>query len=425
MIRTVFPLSALLLGMSAMLMGNGLFATLSAIRMTMENFAPAAIGVVVACHSIGFALACMTCDRIIQAVGYIRVFAGFAATLAVCCLSFAVIVDPYAWMALRALFGFSSAAVFMVGESWLASAAPSDSKGKVFSVYMVINKASFGAGQLLLMLGEPGGDRLFMLSAALYAICLIPVALTRIKAPEGLGSERIRLGALYRLSPVGVMGAVSAGFTNASLIGLGPVFATGLGFTVAQISYLMAGFLAGSLLLQLPIGRCSDRFDRRTVLICVSLLTAAACLGMSYGTTTGFLGMLGLFALVGGLSATVYPIAMTHANDLARPEQTVSLHAGLLLSFAMGASTGPILCSLAMQWIGPGGLFTAAAAINFVLAVFTLYRMTRRAPVPDALQGDFVAMPQTSQTTPAVGALDPRSDDPGKAEATEPQPAVS
>ncbi len=411
MFRAVFPLSALLLGMSAMLVGNGLFSTLTAVRMTVEDFAPAMIGAVVACHSIGFALACFTCDRIIQAVGQIRVFAGFAATLAVCSLCFPIVVDPIAWMGLRLLFGFSAAAVFMVGESWLAGTAPTDMKGKLFAIYMVINKASFGAGQLLLIAGDPAGDRLFMLTAALYAICLIPIALTRIKVPEGLVGERLNFRALYRLSPVGVAGAICAGFTNSALIGLGPVFAARLGFPVPQISILMTGFLLGSLLLQLPLGRCSDRFDRRTVLICVALLTAAACLSMSYGAKSGFVGLLGLFALVGGLSATIYPIAMTHANDLARPEQTVSLHATLLLAFAAGASAGPIFASLAMEKLGPSGLFTTAAAVNFILSIFVLYRMTRRAPVPDDKQGDFVAMPQTSQTTQAVSALDPRNDD--------------
>ena len=34
----------------------------------------------------------------------------------------------------------------------------------------------------------------------------------------------------------------------------------------------------------------------------------------------------------------------------------------------------------------------------------------RRGPVPEAQQTEFVAMPQTSQTTPRVAALDPRSD---------------
>lgn len=416
MLRVVGSLGALLLGMSVMLLGNGLFGTLTALRMTIENFSPATIGVVVACHSIGFAAACLTCGRIIRRAGHIRVFAAFAATLAFCCLCFPIAVSPVSWIVLRLIFGYSAAACFMVGESWLSGAAPRDMKGKVFAVYMVINKASFGVGQLFLIVGDPAGDRLFMLAAALYALCLIPIALTRASGPEALGRERLSFAALYRLSPVGVAGAVTAGFTNASLVGLGPIFATERGLSVPQVSLFMVAFLAGNLLLQVPIGRTSDRFDRRSVLFVVAALTAVSCAVTALVPNPGFHGLLLLSALVGGVSATVYPIAMTHATDLARAEQTVSLHAGLLLAFSIGASTGPILASLAMQYIGSGGLFAFAAGMNVLLALFILYRKMRRVSAPGEKTTDFVGMPPAAQSTPAMSGLDPRLEADGTAD---------
>lgn len=411
MIRVFGSLGALLLGMSVMLIGNGLFGTLTALRMTIENFSPATIGLVVACHSIGFAAACMTCGRIIRRVGHIRVFAAFAAILAFCCLCFPAVVDPVAWMALRLLFGYSAAACFMVGESWLAGETPREIKGTVFAVYMIINKGSFGIGQLLLILADPAGDRLFMLTAALYVLCLIPIALTRAKSPDAIGSERLGFIALYRLSPVGVAGAVTAGFTNASIIGLAPVFATERGLDVRQISFFMVAYLVGNLVMQVPIGRTSDRFDRRTVLLGVALLTAVSAAIMALAPDPDFYGLLGLSALVGGFSATIYPIAMTHTTDLAKPEQIVSMHAGLLFSFAIGASTGPVLASMAMQWIDEGGLYAFVAVVNVLLAAFILYRKTIRVAAPDEQLTDFVGMPQTIQTTQAVVELDPRMDE--------------
>lgn len=81
MLQAASPLSAVLLGMGLLLLGNGLFGTLTALRMTHEGFDPATIGIVIACHSIGFAAACLTSGRIIDAVGHIRTFAAFAATV--------------------------------------------------------------------------------------------------------------------------------------------------------------------------------------------------------------------------------------------------------------------------------------------------------------------------------------------------------
>ena len=69
---------------------------------------------------------------------------------------------------------------------------------------MVINKGSFGAGQLLLLLGDPSGDRLFMLTAILFGICLVPIALSGKGAPPNIDTERIGLrgdqSARYRYS---------------------------------------------------------------------------------------------------------------------------------------------------------------------------------------------------------------------------------
>src|SRR3546814_5941278 len=141
----------------------------------------------------------------------------------------------------------------------------------------------------------------------------------------------------------------------------------------------MTAFLAGSLAMQYPIGRLSDRLDRRTVLLGVAVLTAASCTVTALAETAGFPTLLMLSVVVGGFSATVYPIALTHANDYARPSQTVSLLAGLLLAFSVGASTGPVSAALAMDVFGPGGLIGRREGVNALLAQFTAWRMTRRA----------------------------------------------
>ena len=371
MLRAVLPLSALLIGMSGLLLGNGLFGTLTALRMSLEAFDQTLIGIVVSAHSLGFVLGCFGGQRIIGATGHIRTFAAFAAIMAVCVLIMPITVQPATWIPLRAVFGFASAIVFMVAESWLAGSASPEIKGRVFSIYMVVNKGSFGAGQLLLLFGDPAGDRLFMLTAILYTICLVPIALARTSGPQHLSAERLSFKALYELSPVGVVAALITGFANASLIGLGPVFALGVGLEISEVSFFMVAFMLGSLAFQIPIGRLSDRFDRRTVLIGVAAAGAVCCGAMAFAVDAGAVLLFALSLIIGGLSATVYPIAMSHASDHADPGTMVSLMAGLLLAFGLGATVGPILASLLMAEIGPSGLYVFAAAMYLGLAAFT------------------------------------------------------
>ena len=170
MIRETLALGALIVGMCGLLLGNGLFGTLTALQMSEEGFDPTIIGVLLSCHSISFIVGCLYSQRI----GHIRCFTAFAAVLAVVCLILPMPVNPYSCILLHLVFGFCSAMALMVAESWLTGAASSETNGRVFSIHMMINKGPFGASQLLLLLGDPSVDRLCMLMAILFGLSLVP-----------------------------------------------------------------------------------------------------------------------------------------------------------------------------------------------------------------------------------------------------------
>src|SRR3546814_10929419 len=73
----------------------------------------------------------------------------------------AMFVDALLWCVLRALAGYSIAALFMVMESWLNMAARNENRGRVFSLYMVANYAAIGFGQLFLLVYGARGFEAF------------------------------------------------------------------------------------------------------------------------------------------------------------------------------------------------------------------------------------------------------------------------
>ena len=201
---------------------------------------------------------------------------------------------------------------------------------------------------------------------------------------------------LWKVSPLGLLGATAAGVINTNFQGLAPVFAHGAGFSVAQTSLFMAAGIFGGLALQWPMGRLSDRIDRRTVLTGVALGTAGASfgIGLMTGTAGGtFIGMIVLIAAYGGLSATVYSLCAAHTNDFAPSDKLAQTASGLLIAYGVGASAGPVLTSNLMEMFGPPTLFMANAAVAGFLGVFALYRMFRRAPKPKAQQRPIIPSP--------------------------------
>lgn len=387
---------------------NGLFGTLLSVRLDLEGVRIDAIGAIMACYSIGWVIGALTCPGIIRAVGHIRAFAAFAAIVAAMALVHPMLVDPVLWAGLRTLCGLCMAAMFTITESWLNAMTPNPMRGRVMSAYMIVTFGAFGAAQFLLTVTDPSGYELFSLVAMLAAFSLVPLALSRVRAPPELVDERFMLRRLIGISPLGVAGCTVAGLINGAFFALGPVYARTFDSSPTWVATFLMINVLGGLLLQIPIGRLSDRFDRRRVIFFVCLALAALSGLVTVPPADARLLLLGILALQGGVAYVLYPLSLAHANDFLDPLELVPASGGLLLCFGTGAALGSVTGSLAMSLAGPQGLFYQFTLIALALAVFTAWRMTVRPPVPNEEQASFVAVPQT---TVQAEVLDPRAED--------------
>ena len=407
MVQLLPILGALFLGVGLLIAGNSLFTTLLAVRMGIEGAPTLSIGIVLACNSVGFILGARTSHWFVDRVGHIRSFAALAALAACSALLHPIFVSQIVWGVLRIVTGYCTASLYTIAESWINAKVPNYIRGRVLSLYMVIAFLALGSGQLMLNLGSPETFVPFSVVAMLFAGGLVPVALTRMEAPVPEPGRRLGILALARISPLGVALCFSAGAINGAFFNMGPLFAQRSGFDTGQVSTFMATAIFAGLVLQWPIGWLSDRLDRRKVVMWVLLGVAAASVAIVAVGDPAFLALLSLVSLFGGLAFTLYGQGLTHANDFADASELLSISAGLLFAFGVGAVVGPVAASAIMSLTGPFGLFVFTGALTAVLASFVVYRMTRREPLPAEDQTPFSPMPAT---TPVIAELDPRSE---------------
>lgn len=409
MIQALRSVASLLVGAGFLILGNALIGIVVPIRLNLEGVATEVSALVMSSYYAGFVAGSFWGKRIIARVGHIRAFAAFAGSLAAATLIFPLWFAPAPWAVLRAIDGFCMVGLFATIESWLNLRASNAARGQILSLYMVTAYFGSGSGQLLVNAWGVRGLELFCLAALLVSVSLVPVTLTRVSGPD-IGSVRpLGLRRLSRASPLGVAGCFGAGMTSGAFYGLGAIFGQDAGLSVLQVSFFMGAMVLGGLVLQWPIGRLSDRFDRRTVLLLMLLASAAVCLAQ-YGWVSwrgGFAPMLLLVALFGGAASTVYPIAVAHTFDYVERDQMVAASSGLLLAWAVGATLGPLTASAVMRGLGDDGLFLFLAVVALAMAAFTRYRMSRRSALPAAEQAPFVPAPATAGVT---GKLDPRAE---------------
>jgi MFS family permease len=345
----------------------------------------------------------------VQRVGHVRSYGVLGSVAAITILLNLLLISPWTWIVLRAFSGFAFAGAAMIVESWLNERARRENRGRIFSIYQMVNFGASTVGQLLLVIHPPSDFFFFALGAIFYCLAILPTALSTAAIPQPLKTARLDLPRLYAISPVGAVACFMVGLVNGSFGTLGPVYAQQIGLPVSAIAIMMAGALLGGSLIQFPLGWLSDRVDRRRVLIGAAL--GAALIGIVIATLAphSAVTVTGLLIVYGAMIYPMYAIAVAHANDFAAPDEFVRIAGGLLLLLGIGTGIGPLISSLAMEWSRPEALFAFTAVVHVLIAAHTLYRISQR-PSPDrVLREAFQPMPPTKTVTPESVVLDPRS----------------
>lgn len=390
-----------------MLLGTGLLSTYLALHVA-ERANSLWVGAMMTSFYLGLVGGGKKGHRLIARVGHIRAYVAAAGMVCAASISHGLIDNLWAWLLLRMLVGVGMMCMYMVVESWLNEQSTSENRGKVFSGYMMASYLGMVVGQLTLASLPAMGTELLMLVALCFSLCLVPVALTRRIHPEPLTPASLSPRYFYQQVPMAMFATLLAGCVVGAFYGLAPLYASRIGMDTRDVGLFMAGCVAAGFLVQLPLGRLSDRFERprliRLFAILLLLVAAPMAIRTDWPQWMLFAG--------GALSCTfvfsLYPLAVAFANDNIDAEKRVSLAAVLLAVFGAGASMGPLLVGSLMRGMGPNMLY----AFFCISAALVALRVRPQVKTPETEIPDqpveHLAMPDGMASSPLVVALDPR-----------------
>jgi MFS family permease len=390
------PLSAirkswpLFLGMGVLMLGAGLQSTLLSLRATLEGFPTPVTGVVMSCYYVGYVVGTIIAPPLLRQVGPIRVFAALAAVASVAILIQGLFVNPATWGAMRGVSGVCFAAIYVVAESWLNDLASRSNRGRLLAVYMVVLYVGLGAAQFLLLLSDPRSPASFMLVSVLISLAMVPIVISAQPLPKSTVPRKVRILELYRDSPLGVVGVIASGLIASIIFSMGPVYARLSGMDTMRVATFMAVSILAAVTTQYPVGRLSDRMDRRTVIAGVCTLIMLIATSIAAFPSMPHTMFLILAALFSGFALTLYSLSVSHVNDKLEPAQMVAASSTLLLLNGSAAAIGPTLAGSLMAAFGSTAYFSTLAALAGALAVFDLWRKIRRKPVPPSKKGSFM-----------------------------------
>jgi MFS family permease len=406
-------LTGLLLGYAILVCGNSMLTTLLSLRLLAGTHSPIVVGIVQSCYYVGCLLGALGIGALVIRIGPHRAFIGFGALAALAALGDLSCDDPLLWAVLRIVTGLSMIGIFTSLESGVNGAVANGRRGRAFAIYLVLTYLGVSAGQFLLGAGHVVGDGQQMLVHALFIGAPIPVALlgnwsaaqihtgtvgatheviapttsmamTSLSASPGVivikttgplsppallrrfTAQLDGLREIRRVAPHSLPACIGAGSLSGAFYALAPVFLARIGFTSTDISRTMGVALTGALLLQWPVGKLSDRYERPTVIGIVSTLSAVVSALLIVTRSQPLVEML-LFAYV-SLTFTLYGVIVSDVNDRVDANRRVKTSAALLLAFSIGGVAGPLLSSLCVLALGEGGLYAFALVVTLALS---------------------------------------------------------
>ena len=125
-------------------------------------------------------------------------------------------------------------------------------------------------GMFLLNFSSPANYEPFILISIITSIALIPILLTKKKPPTFKKIKGMPLKELYETSPFGMVSALFYGTIQSALftlLAVYAVYAASMNFTIFHISLVTFLLAISGAISQYPIGKLSDKYDRRKVIV--------------------------------------------------------------------------------------------------------------------------------------------------------------
>ncbi|MDF1826737.1 MAG: MFS transporter [Legionellaceae bacterium] len=383
---------------------SGFFLTFLSLSMNAHDESPLMIGAMTGIFYAGLVCGSFKIEPFITRVGHIRAFSTFASLLAVISLLHGIFYNMPLWFVLRFITGFGTAGIFVVIESWFLCGTTASVRGRMLSLYMITFYAAEALGQLLINLGTSNTLLLYSLAAMLCSLSVIPLSMTRTSTPEFTEASSMSLVTLCKQTTSSVFGCFFAGMILSATYALLPILCTEIYDNRSHVSVFMFCFIMGGMLLQYPVGQCSDRIDRRLTVIIVCLFAVICSVLLMYYIKSYYISLL-LITCFGGFATTIYPVCISYACDTLDTKNIVAGIQSLLLSYSIGSMLGPFIAPLFMHNLNETYIFIYFILMFGLTAVLFAWRKTQKQSPPQ--EEPFQVM---RHTTPVLAHIDPRAE---------------
>jgi MFS family permease len=299
---------------------------------------------------------------------------------AVMSLAYIVADSVFSLTVVRFVHGVASAMVVPIAMAYIADLSEKGKEGSSMGNFSISMFLGLGMGPLLggFLNDTFGMDSVFYVMAALsaFATLLVAVSLpeTKPRLPALPGGEHTRL--LPAISTLPVMRGVMV-FTLISALGRGsmmvfiPVFAPLIAISPFEVGIILSVNTFLMALLQIPVGRLTDRGNKVTLIVVGSAIAAIALAAIPLSPSFG--PLLVATSVIGIGGAIQQPAIMALTVDAGRTIGMGTSMGAYNTVFGVGMIIAPLIGGAFMDFISIEAVFYVGGAISLIgTAVFAV-----------------------------------------------------
>ena len=372
--KNFFNLVRVILAISLAGVVAGINLPLSTLTLKHWGISSSIIGLAASMMGLSAAVTTPFLPRMVNLFGQIPVLRASLVTLPLAILALPIFQNLYAWFLLRFIIGLAATVIWVLSEIWINSFAEDRTRGRIIAIYTSLLSLGFIVGVLIMSFTSVETFGGFYISASLAIVVALPLWSMKdigdFEAPMNISFSKYLFS-----SPILMGSSWMMGFLYAASAGLLPVFAlpyVNEDYTAA--SRTVAWLASGELMLPLLIGWLADKYDKRKLMILLTIIAIFVLFLIPVFFHLPMLRFLLLF-LLGGVTMGFYVLGLTMLGEQYKGQVLVSANASFIFFLSIGEILGPPIIGRAMDIFGNSAFGWAMGVISLLfLSVFYFTR---------------------------------------------------
>ena len=372
--KNFFNLLRVILAISLAGVVAGINLPLSTLTLKHWGISSSIIGLAASMMGLSAAVTTPFLPRMVNLFGQIPVLRVSLVTLPLAILALPIFQNLYAWFLLRFIIGLAATVIWVLSEIWINSFAEDRTRGRIIAIYTSLLSLGFIIGVLIMSFTSVETFGGFYISASLAIVVALPLWSMKdigdFEAPMNISFSKYLFS-----SPILMGSSWMMGFLYAASAGLLPVFAlpyVNEDYTAA--SRTVAWLASGELMLPLLIGWLADKYDKRKLMILLTIIAIFVLFLIPVFFPLPMLRFLLLF-LLGGVTMGFYVLGLTMLGEQYKGQVLVSANASFIFFLSIGEILGPPIIGRAMDIFGNSAFGWAMGIISLLfLSVFYFTR---------------------------------------------------